>query len=162
MYLRDFYLLASTLHNGLGDQVSQDQTNQEATAKPGSDDPIVVPLYAEEMSVTKENRETGRVRITTVTRQREEVVDELLARERVEVETVAIGKPIEAIPPVRNEGDTIVVPVVEEILVTERRLVLKEELRIRRVHTTERHQERVTLRRQEASILRLPTQSSNR
>jgi uncharacterized protein (TIGR02271 family) len=134
----------------------EDQTNQEVTAKPGRDDPIVVPLYAEELSVTKEKRETGRVRITTVTRQREEVVDELLARERVEVETVAIGKPIEAIPPVRNEGDTIVVPVVEEILVTERRLVLKEELRIRRVHTTERHQERVTLRRQEASILRLP------
>jgi uncharacterized protein (TIGR02271 family) len=134
----------------------EDQTKKDVTAEPGGDASMVIPLYAEEMSVTKENRETGRVRITTVTRQREELVDELLARERVEVETVSIGKPIEAIPPVRNEGDTIVVPVVEEILVTERRLVLKEELRIRRVRTTERHQERVTLRRQEASILRLP------
>lgn len=134
----------------------EDQMNKEVSAELVGDDRIVVPLYAEEMSVTKENRETGRVRITTVTRQREELVDELLARERVEVETVAIGKPIEAIPAVRNEGDTIVVPVVEEILVTERRLVLKEELRIRRVRTTERHQERVTLRRQEASIVRLP------
>jgi stress response protein YsnF len=136
--------------------VNQDQIEKETTAAPSGDDRIAVPLYAEEMSVIKENRETGRVRITTVTRQREELVDELLARERIEVETVAIGKPIEAIPPVRNEGDTIVVPVVEEVLVTERRLVLKEELRIRRVRTTERHQERVTLRRQEASILRLP------
>jgi uncharacterized protein (TIGR02271 family) len=138
-------------------QVSQeDQLRKDVTAESGGDARMVIPLYAEEMSVTKENRETGRVRITTVTRKREELVDELLARERVEVETVTIGKPIEAIPPMRNEGDTIVVPVVEEILVTERRLVLKEELRIRRVRTTERHQERVTLRRQEASISRLP------
>jgi uncharacterized protein (TIGR02271 family) len=137
----------------------EDQLRKDVTAESGGDARMVIPLYAEEMSVTKENRETGRVRITTVTRKREELVDELLARERVEVETVTIGKPIEAIPPVRNEGDTIVVPVVEEILVTERRLVLKEELRIRRVHTTERHQERVTLRRQEASISRLPLEA---
>ena len=146
----------------MGEHVSQeDQLKKAVTADPGGDARVVIPLYAEEMSVTKENRETGRVRVSTVTRQREELVDELLARERVEVETVTIGKLIEAIPPVRNDGDTIVVPVVEEVLVTERRLVLKEELRIRRVHTTERHQERVTLRRQEASILRLPLKAQS-
>jgi stress response protein YsnF len=59
-------------------------------------------------------------------------------------------------PAIREEGETIVVPVVEEVLVVERRLVLKEEVRIRRVRSTERHQERVTLRRQEAAVNRLP------
>jgi uncharacterized protein (TIGR02271 family) len=117
---------------------------------------VVVPLLSEEVAVTKEKRETGRVRVTTVTREREELVDELLARERVEVERVAVEKPVEAIPPVREEGDTIVIPIVEEVLVVERRLVLKEEVRVRRMRSTERHQERVTLRKQEATVTRLP------
>jgi hypothetical protein len=39
---------------------------------------------------------------------------------------------------VRQEGDTTIVPVVEEVLVVERRLMLKEEIRIKRVRTTER------------------------
>jgi uncharacterized protein (TIGR02271 family) len=117
---------------------------------------VVVPLVSEELAVTKEKRETGRVRVTTLTREREELVDELLAREQVEVERIAVGKPVEAIPAVREEGDTIVVPIVEEILVVERRLILKEEVRLRRVRSTERHQERVTLRKQEAVVTRLP------
>ena len=78
--------------------------NKEVAAELVGDDRIVVPLYAEEMSVTKEKRETGRVRVTTVTRQREELVNELLARERVEVETVSIGKPVDAMPPVTAEA----------------------------------------------------------
>ena len=120
------------------------------------DEKLVVPLLGEEMAVTKEMRETGRVRVTTVTRQREELVDELLAREQVEVERVAVDRPIEAMPPVREEDGLIVVPIVEEVLVVERRLVLKEEVRIRRMRSTERHQERVTLRKQEAVVTRLP------
>jgi stress response protein YsnF len=83
-----------------------------------------------------------------------------LARERVEVERIAIGKPIDAIPAVRQDGDTTIIPVVEEVLVVERRLVLKEEIHIHRVRTTEQHQERVTLRRQEAVITRLPIETT--
>ena len=41
-------------------------------------------------------------------------------------------------------------------LVVERRLFLKEEVRIRRVRSTERHQESVTLRHQEAVVTHLP------
>ena len=128
----------------------------EAVPAPGDKGAIVVPLHAEELVVRKEARDTSRVRITTLTKQHEELVDELLAREQVEVERIAVGKPITAIPAVRQEGDTVVVPIVEEVLVVERRLVLKEEVFIRRIRTTQRHQERVTLRTQEAVISRLP------
>ena len=54
----------------------------------------------------------------------------------------------------RVEGDTIVISVVEEIVVVERRLVLKEEIRLQRVQTTERHRESVILHEQEAVIER--------
>jgi stress response protein YsnF len=63
---------------------------------------------------------------------------------------------VESIPPIRREGNVTIVPVVEEVLKVERYLVLKEEVHIRRVKQTERFQETVTLRRQQAQISRNP------
>jgi len=116
----------------------------------------VIPLFAEEISLSKRTLTTGSVRVSVVTRQHEELVDEPLARERVEIERIPVGRQIDAVPAVREEGDTTIIPVVEEVLVVERRLVLKEEIRLRRVRGTERHQERITLRKQEAVVTRLP------
>ena len=45
--------------------------------------------------------------------------------------------------------------VVEETIVVERHLFLKEEVRIRRLRVSERHQETVVLREQEAVIARV-------
>lgn len=118
-------------------------------------DEIVLPLHAEEIAVTKERVVTGRVRVSTVTREREELVDELLAREDVEVERKPVGKPVDRAPAVRRKGDTIIIPMVEEVLV--RRLVVKEEVHIRLVKRRERHRERVTVRKQEAVVDRLPS-----
>jgi uncharacterized protein (TIGR02271 family) len=117
------------------------------------DDPKL-DLLAEELSVTKETVETGRVRISARTHEREVLIDENLAHESVEIETIPVGRRIDAVPEVRQEGDTTIVSVVEEVLVIERRLMLKEEVRIRRVRTTERHQEKITLRHQEAIVAR--------
>jgi uncharacterized protein (TIGR02271 family) len=121
---------------------------------------IVIPLLTEEISVSKRVVPTARVQVSVITHQREEIVDQLLAREHVEVERIAVGQPVESMPPVREEGDTIIVPVVEEVLVVERRLILKEEVRIRRICETERHTEKVTLRRQEPVVFRLPVEDS--
>jgi uncharacterized protein (TIGR02271 family) len=121
-------------------------------------DPETLRLWAEEVSFARETVETGRVRVRVVTREHDEAVEVPLTKESVEVERVAIGREIDAIPPPREEGDTIVVPVVEEVVVTQRKLVLKEELRLKRVRHTEQHRETVTLRRQEAAVERLPAE----
>jgi uncharacterized protein (TIGR02271 family) len=120
------------------------------------DNQIVIPLVAEEVSIDKRKVVTGRVEIATMCHQREELVDELLAREQVEIERTPVGRPIEQSPGIREEGDTIVIPVLEEVLVVERRLILKEEIRIRRVRGAERHQERVNVRRQDVVVTRHP------
>jgi uncharacterized protein (TIGR02271 family) len=141
--------------------VSNTDTSRKDTVLSGDDnDRIAVQLAEEQLQVTKEKHETGRVRVSTITRQHEELVDELLEREEVSVERVPIGKRVEAIPAIREEADTIIVPIVEEVLVVERHLMLKEEVHIRRVRGTERHQERVTLRRQEAVVTRLPVETT--
>ena len=116
---------------------------------------IVVPLFEEEVNVAKRVVDTGRVQVSRVTHSHQHMVDELLRHEKVEVERVPMDRPVDAMPSIRQEGDVTIVPVVEEVLKVERRLVLREEVHIRRIQQTERYQEEVTLRKQEAVISRL-------
>jgi uncharacterized protein (TIGR02271 family) len=125
----------------------------------GSLDDHKLTLLAEELSVGKESVETGRLRVSKQTHTREVAVDESLRRESAEIETIPIGRRIFEMPSVRHEGETIVVPIVEEILHTERRLILKEEVRITRRKTTEQIHDRVTLRYQEAVVTRVQSAS---
>jgi uncharacterized protein (TIGR02271 family) len=115
---------------------------------------VVVPLFREEASLARQRVITGRVQVSTVSRRHEEVVETLLTRESAEIERTPLDQPVDCVPPVRQEGDTIIIPVVEEVLIVERRLVLKEEVRVRRVRTTEKHRESVQLRRQEVMVTR--------
>jgi len=116
----------------------------------------VIPVFEENLSVAKRVVETARVRVSRVTHDYQQMVDEMLQHEKVEVERVPIDRPVEAMPSVRQEGDVTIIPVVEEVVKIERHLVLKEEVHIRRVKHTERYQETITLRRQEAVISRHP------
>jgi stress response protein YsnF len=115
---------------------------------------LVVPLHAEQIDVERVKRETGRVKISTVTHLREHLVDEALSEEHVQVTHVDVGRVIDIMPDIRVEGDTTIVPVVEEVLVVEKRLLLKQEVHITRIRTTTRHQETVVLREQEAIVTR--------
>lgn len=124
-----------------------------------STDNTKLALLAEDLSVGKEAVETGRVRVSKQTHTREVAVEESLLRESAEIVTIPIGRQIFEMPSVRHEGETIVVPIVEEILHTERRLILKEEVRITRRKTTEQFHDRVTLRYQEAVVTRVQSAS---
>ena len=117
---------------------------------------LVLRLHAEEVVVSRRQIERAVVRVATTTRTIESVVQEDLVHERVEIERVPVGRYVDAPPAVREEDGLTVMPVVEEVLIVERRLLLKEEVHIRRIRTTEQHQETVQLRHQEASITRIP------
>src|SRR5215467_11668288 len=115
-----------------------DKTVQESEHK----DQVVVPLHAEEVSVAKRRVVTGQVKVGTVTKESEQLVEELLEHEHVEIERIAVGKEVDKAPAVRQEGDTLIIPVLEEIVVVERRLLLKEEVRVRRTREKQPYQER--------------------
>ena len=114
----------------------------------------VIPLLTEQLVVEKRRVETARVIATVTTRNHEQVIREDLVHERVEVERVPIGRTVTAFPPVREEGDTTIIPVVEEVLVIERRLVLKEEVHLRRVRVVETHEATVATRSQDVVVTR--------
>lgn len=122
--------------------------------KPATHNDTVLPLPAEKLQVSKESAATGGVRVSIATREREELFEELLANQEIEIERLPVGKTVDCAPEIRQEGDTVIIPVVEEVLV--RQLLVKEEIRIRYVNRRGKRRERVTLRRQEAVIEKLP------
>lgn len=114
----------------------------------------VIPLHTEEVAVSRRKVDRAVVRVATVTHERPALIDEQLIHERVEVERVAVNRMIDAVPPVREEGDTTIIPVVEEIVVVERRLLLKEEVRFKKVRVTEQYRETIVLRDQDVVVTR--------
>lgn len=119
-------------------------------------DETVLPLVEEEVRVGTRAVTTGRVTVRTITETVEDVARVALAGAEVEVERVAVGRQVDAAPPVREEDGVLIVPVLEEVAVVETRLVLREELHIRRRETSATVDVPVALRRQRAEVERLP------
>jgi uncharacterized protein (TIGR02271 family) len=112
-------------------------------------------LFAEDLVVRKEIVETGRLQVRKETHTREADVDAELLREDAVVETVPKGHRIYTMPTSRVVGDTTIIPVVEEVIFTEKRLFLKEEIHVTRRRTTQHFHDTVTLRHQEAVVSRI-------
>ena len=128
-------------------------TTSPATA---DDADLVIPIVQERAVVAKHERTTGRVRISTEVQTRTEHVETDLVRQDIQILRVPVNRPIDAVPDVRMEGEVMVYPIVEEVVVVTKQLMLKEELRVSRKRTIERHGEDVTLSRTEAVVERLP------
>ena len=121
-------------------------------SSPDQDDATSLPLTEEEIHVSKRDVVTGRIRVRTVVDQTEELVRQELNTEHVAVTRVPIDRIVETAPPIRTEGDVTIIPILEEIVVVETKLVLKEEIRIRRTSTRDVVEQPVTLRKQRAVI----------
>jgi stress response protein YsnF len=116
-----------------------------------------VPVVREEAWVEKRIVDTGRgVRIHKTVAEHPCQIDESLARDDVQVSHVPVDRivPLDQAPATRYEGDTLVVPILEEVLVVERRLRIKEELHITRTRREERHVDTVVLRSEQVSVER--------
>ena len=121
----------------------------------------VIPLVEEVLRLGKRSVETGRVRVSLTTETVEETLRETLHSQRAEVERVPVGREVSEVPATRQEGDVMIVPVVEEVLVVVKRLVLREEIRLRLVDSEESVEQPVQRRVQRATVERLaPEQAS--
>lgn len=128
-------------------------------AVPSKRERAVVPVIEEELKVGKRMVESGRVQISKKIEAREQVVDQPLLKDEVQVERVPINKPIDRVAEPRTVGNLLIIPVMEEVLVVERRLMLKEELHVRRRQIQTRSRQRVTLRAERAEIKRINSQA---
>lgn len=112
----------------------------------------VIPVIKETLSIDKREFVSGRARVETVTDIVEEIVTSDLEFTTVKIDRVAIGTVVEAMPGIRVEGDVTIIPVVEEIVFFEKRLVLREEIRITRSRGARTDETRHALRKQRAVV----------
>lgn len=132
-----------------------DTPRNPASTDDPRDEVLRVPVVEELLDVGRRVVETGRVVVRKrVTEERVEL-ERPLTETRVEVERVAVGRFVEEVPPTREEGDVLVIPVVEEVLVVEKRLMLKEEVRLSRRTTTRTHVQVETVRSERAEVDRV-------
>ena len=137
--------------------VSGDPLDGTVLVPSPADAPTVIPVLEERLEVGKRVVDTGGYRIVKRVEERDVVVDEALRLEGVDIERRPVGQLLVDghVPTVRQEGATTIYPVLEEILVTQKRLLLKEELRITRTEGSRRDPQTVTLRSEEITIERL-------
>jgi stress response protein YsnF len=114
--------------------------------------PEVIQVLAEQAHISKRVVETGRTVIRKTVSERDDVVSALLDRTDVTVERVAVGRVVESPPRARQEGDTWILPILEEVLVVEKRLVLKEELHVRTTSRQVPFEQTVRLRTEHVAI----------
>jgi uncharacterized protein (TIGR02271 family) len=115
----------------------------------------VVPVVQEFPSLSRRTVETGRLRVQKTVSEREVVIDEPLVRQEVHVERISIGRELsdkEDVPGVRYEGETMILPVLQEVPVVVKRIVLTEEIRITRVRREIRDPQTVTVKVEEVSV----------
>ena len=121
------------------------------------DGTIVVPVVQEQLQLGVRTVDTGRgVRIHKTVTEHAHPVDQALLRESVDVTRVAIDRivPLSEAPVTRQEGDTLIVPILEEVLVVEKRVRIKEEVRITRTARWEQVSDTIILRSEHVSVER--------
>lgn len=135
--------------------VSMDRPELEQDGSLAAQQPLestVLPVIEEVLRVDTRRETTGGVRIRKTIREHEETINPELVHESVEVERVAVGRFVDAAISPRQEGDTLVIPIFEEVLVVEKRLRLIEEVRITKTRRTEQQAQTVRLREEQVSI----------
>ena len=120
------------------------------------DEPMVVPVLVEELEVQKRPVETGKVRITKVVHERETLVDEPLVHDNVAITRVPVQRVVDGPIPVREDNGTTIISVVEEVLVVEKRWMLREEIHIRKRRTETHQPQRITLRSEDVQVEHIP------
>jgi len=136
--------------------------DKDFAARPAQQ-PLVIPVLREELRVGIRKVDTGGVRIHKTVRVRDEQVEASLLHDAVEVRRVPVDRVVamSEAPATRQEGDTLIVPVLEEVLVIEKRLRIKEEIHITRTAREEQLAESVTLRSEQVDIERFGAGSDN-
>lgn len=113
-------------------QADDPRITQQIPTVPAPGEPVRIPLIRESLQVDKQWVEAGAVVIRKAVENRTETVPVALNYEEVLVERVPVQRVLadgEEVAP-RQEGDTLVIPVVQEELVVLKRRVVREEIHV--------------------------------
>ena len=118
-------------------------------------------VLQEQVNIDKKIIESGKVIIHKKVHQENKDVEVPVSYEQVEIKKIAINKYVNETPVIRYEGNTTIIPVMKEVAVIEKKLLLVEEVHVIKhaVQKTEEHT--VPLRKEEIEVEHY-TRNSNR
>ncbi|AXC16014.1 hypothetical protein ACPOL_6804 (plasmid) [Acidisarcina polymorpha] len=122
-------------------------------------DVLVIPVLEEQLDVQKREVVTGTVRLQKVVEEREVLVDEPLEATTYAIERVPLNLEIAVAPGIRQEGETTIYPVVEEVVVVHKKLLLREEVRVTRQTVTTRNPQVMKIRVEDVIVERSELQN---
>ena len=129
-----------------------------STDEPRGTVEAVIPLAEERVVVSKHEVEAGKVRVTVGTDVNTVIARATLRGSRIEVERVPVHQVVpdgSPAPQSRQEGDTLIVPVIEEVAVVVKRLMVVEEVHLHFVAVETPFEEEVVVRREKATVERV-------
>lgn len=124
------------------------------TEKP-TDAYTIIPVVEELLVVSREVVETGKVLIQKRVAEEEATVNLPIVQESYIVDRKPGSENLlMQAPSIRYEGDDMIIPVVREVLVTEKRYIVTEELHVRKTTTEIPYMQQVTLRKETIEVKR--------
>ncbi|TDH21435.1 DUF2382 domain-containing protein [Segetibacter sp. 3557_3] len=122
---------------------------------PDEEKRVTIPIIEEHLQVEKKVVETGKVNISKTVHEETDQYNIPLTEQHVSVERIAKNEYLDVMPEaVRYEGDVMIIPVLKEVAVIEKKILLVEELRVTRVQSQRNETHEVTLRKEEIEVKR--------
>ena len=115
----------------------------------------IVPVVSEELHADAIPVETGGVRVTKHVKAHDEILEQELRTGRVEVKRVKTDRVVDGPQPVQRHGNTLIIPVVSEVLRVEKQWVVTEEIHLIQTEERDTVQQKVRVNREEAEVERL-------
>ena len=117
---------------------------------------VTVPVVAEELTVQTRRSKEATVRVSKNVVEEEVTAEGQSITRTVSIERIPIDRFVERPTGLRHEGDTLIIPVFEEVPVVVMKTKLKEEIRVTTRTLSERRPMPVTVRREQVSVERIP------
>lgn len=117
---------------------------------------VSIPVVEERLQVSKKKVRSAVVKIEKAVEARDYIVSDSLETRNAVIERFAKGVEVDRNNPprIREENGVTIIPVFEEVLVVEKRLVLKEELHVRAEVSESVFRQRVTLKKERLIVKR--------
>jgi uncharacterized protein (TIGR02271 family) len=117
-----------------------------------ADDPTTVPLAEEELVIGKRPVERSAVRVSVRVEEDQHRIPVTLQDQEVTVERVPADELVDALPQTIDDGTTLTVPVVEEVVILQKRFRIRERILITRLNRTREVEVPASVRREIADI----------
>lgn len=115
----------------------------------------IVPVVREQVEADAVPIEKGGVRVTKRVESHDEILEQELRRGRAEIRRIKTDRVVDGPQQPRQEGGTLIIPVVSEVLTVTKQWVVTEEIHVTRVEELERVEQTIPVSQEIAEVERL-------